>query len=47
MIRLTPELIKAIEEILNDKNTAEIAVRKDKIIVWSVKSKKKHEQPIA
>lgn len=46
MIRLVPELIRAIEEILNSGKTVEIAVRNGKIVLWAVNSKKKYEQPI-
>jgi hypothetical protein len=45
MVRLVPELIRAIEEILSSGKTVEIAVRNGKIVVWAVASKKKYEQP--
>lgn len=45
MIKLVPELIRAIEEILSAGKTVEIAVRNGKIVVWAVNSKKKYEQP--
>lgn len=47
MVKLVPELIRAIEEILNGGKTVEIAVRNSKIVVWANSSKKKYEQPIA
>lgn len=47
MVKLTPEMIRAIEEILDQEKTAEVALRKGKIVVWQVASKKKYEQPIA
>lgn len=47
MVKLVPELIKAIEEILNSGKTVEIAVRNGKLVLWAVNSKKKYEQPIA
>lgn len=46
MVKLVPELIKAIEEILNSGKTVEIAVRNGKLVLWAVNSKKKYEQPI-
>lgn len=46
-IRLTPEAVKQIEEILTTGKTVEIAERHEKVIVWAVNSKKKYEQPIA
>lgn len=47
MVKLVPELIRAIEEILQSGKTVEIAVRNGKIVIWAVASKKKIEQPIA
>lgn len=47
MVKLVPELIRAIEEILNSGKTVEIAVRNGKLVLWAVNSKKKYEQPIA
>lgn len=46
-IRLTPEAVRQIEEILTAGKTVEIAERHGKVIVWAVSSKKKYEQPIA
>lgn len=46
-IRLTPEAVRQIEEILTTGKTVEIAERHEKAIVWAVSSKKKYEQPIA
>lgn len=46
-IRLTPEVVRKIEEILTAGKTVEIAERHEKVIVWAVNSKKKYEQPIA
>lgn len=46
MIKLVPELIREIEEILKAGKTVEIAVRNGKIVVWAVASKKKYEQPV-
>ena len=46
-IRLTPEAVRQIEEILTTGKTVEIAERHEKVIVWAVSSKKKYEQPIA
>lgn len=46
-IRLTPEAVRKIEEILTAGKTVEIAERHEKVIVWAVNSKKKYEQPIA
>lgn len=46
-IRLTPEAVRQIEEILTTGKTVEIAERNEKVIVWAVRSKKKYEQPIA
>lgn len=45
-IRLTPEAVRQIEEILTTEKTVEIAERHEKVIVWAVSSKKKYEQPI-
>ena len=42
MVKLVPELIKAIEEILNSGKTVEIAVRNGKLVLWAVNSKKKY-----
>ena len=39
-IRLTPEVVRKIEEILTAGKTVEM-------VVWAVSSKKKYEQPIA
>lgn len=47
MVKLVPEFIRAIEEILNSGKTVEIAVRNGKLVLWAVNSKKKYEQPIA
>lgn len=47
MVKLVPELVRAIEEILNSGKTVEIAVRNGKLVLWAVNSKKKYEQPIA
>ena len=47
MVKLVPELIRAIEEILNSGKTVEIAVRNGKLVLWAVSSKKKYEPPIA
>lgn len=46
-IRLTPEAVRKIEEILTAGKTVEIAERHEKVVVWAVNSKKKYEQPIA
>ena len=46
-IRLTPEAVRKIEEILTTGKTVEIAERHEKVVVWAVSSKKKYEQPIA
>ena len=46
-IRLTPEVVRKIEEILTAGKTVEIAERHEKGVVWAVSSKKKYEQPIA
>lgn len=46
-IRLTPEVVRQIEEILAAGKTVEIAERHERVIVWAVSSKKKYEQPIA
>lgn len=46
-IRLTPEAVRKIEEILTAGKTVEIAERHEKVIVWAINSKKKYEQPIA
>lgn len=46
-IRLTPEAVRKIEEILTTGKTVEIAERHEKVVVWAVRSKKKYEQPIA
>ncbi len=43
---LDAECIAIIEEIIKKGNSAEIAVRNGKIVIWSVNSKKKHEKPI-
>ena len=45
-IRLTPEAVRKIEEILTTGKTVEIAERHEKVIVWAVSSKKKYEQPL-
>lgn len=47
MVKLVPEIIRAIEEILKSGKSVEIAVRNGKIVLWAVSSKKKYEQPIA
>lgn len=47
MVKLVPEIIRAIEEILNSGKTVEIAMRNGKLVLWAVSSKKKYEQPIA
>lgn len=47
MVKLVPEIIRAIEEILKSGKTVEIAVRNGKIVLWAVSSKKRYEQPIA
>jgi hypothetical protein len=46
-IRLTPEAVRKIEEILTAGKTVEIAERHEKVVVWAINSKKKYEQPIA
>lgn len=46
-VKLAPATVRAIEEILSAGKTAEIAVRRDGVIVWANSSKKKYEQPIA
>ena len=46
-IRLTPEVVRKIEEILTAGKTVEIAERHGKVVVWAVSSKKKSDQPIA
>ena len=46
-IRLTPEAVRKIEEILTAGKTVEIAERHEKVVVWAVSSKKKYEQSIA
>lgn len=46
-VTLSPQTIKTIEEILNSEKTVEIAIRRDKLIVWAVQSKKKIEQTAA
>ena len=43
---LDAECIAIIEDIIKKGNSAEIAVRNGKIVIWSVNSKKKHEKPI-
>lgn len=47
MIKLDPNIIALIEEILNSGKTVEIAVRNGKVVIWAVSSKKKYERPIA
>lgn len=47
MVKLVPEIVRAIEDILKSGKTVEIAVRNGKIVLWAVSSKKKYEQPIA
>ena len=46
-IRLTPEVVRKIEEILTAGKSVEIAQRRDSVVVWAVSSKKKYEEPIA
>lgn len=46
-VTLTPEIIKAIEDILNSGGRVEIAIGKGEILVWALKSKLKIKQPIA
>lgn len=46
-LKLTPEAVSKIEEILTAGKTVEIAERHEKVVVWAVSSKKKYEQPIA
>ena len=46
-IRLTPEVVREIEEILTAGKTVEIAERHEKVVIWAVSSKNKYEQPIA
>lgn len=47
MVKLVPEIVRAIEDILKSGKTVEIAVRNGKVVLWAVSSKKKYEQPIA
>lgn len=46
-IRLSPAMVKELERVLSAGNSAELAVRNGAVVLWAVKSKKKHEQPIA
>ena len=43
-IRLTPEAVRQIEEILTTGKTVEIAERHEKVIVWAGSSKKKYDR---
>ena len=43
---LDEESIAVIEEILRKGNSAEIAIRNGKVVIWSVASKKKSEKPL-
>ena len=46
-IRLTPEVVRKIEEILTTGKTVAIAERHAKAAVWAVSSKQKYAQPLA
>lgn len=46
-MELTPELLKAIEDIVNRRNRAEVGVKNGKLCVWEVQSKTKYERPLA
>lgn len=53
MTKLSPELIRQIEAIVERGQRAEIVMTTDRrtqrrrIVVWAVSSKQKYEQPIA
>ena len=44
--KLSKDIIRQIEQILASGRNAELAIRNGKVILWSVNSKKKYEQPI-
>lgn len=46
-IRLTPETVRTIEQIINRRNKVEIGFKNGKLCVWEIQSKTKHEQPVA
>lgn len=46
-IRLTREATAAVESILSRGGRVEIGRRNGKICVWEIRSKTKHEEPIA
>jgi len=46
-LKLNKETVARIEQILARGQNAELALRNGRIIVWSVSSKKQHEQPVA
>ena len=46
-VKLTKEAVRAIEQIINGRCKAEIACKNGKICVWEVRSKTKHEEPVA
>lgn len=52
MIKLSPTMIKAIEEILDSGRRVEIVAAYDrrsgqrKVVTWAVSSKQKQEEPI-
>lgn len=45
-LELTPEAIKTINQILASRKHAEVAILKDKLVVWELGSKTKYEVAI-
>ena len=46
-VKLTPETVWAIEQIINRHNKVEIGFKNGKICSWEIRSKTQHEQPVA
>lgn len=42
-VKLTSDMIRKIEEVLSKGKNAELAIRKDCIVLWGVSSKKEYE----
>lgn len=45
-VKLSPEAVKEINDILSRGKGVEIGIRSGKLIVWEMTSKKKHEVAI-
>lgn len=46
-VHLAPETVKMVETLLRQRKRVEIGVKNEKVIVWELSSKTKHEQPTA